>query len=67
MATSIGEDGRFSDVNDAFVERLGYTRKDMVGKRPSEFVTEESGKRIELEFLPILRRTRVWAGSPPQG
>ncbi|MGB5346187.1 MAG: sigma 54-interacting transcriptional regulator [Woeseia sp.] len=57
MATSIGEDGRYRDVNDAFLERLGYTRDEMVGERPTHFVTEESAQRIEKEFLPTLRRT----------
>ena len=57
MATSIGEDGRYLDVNDAFVERLGYARSDMIGRRPGEFVTAETAKRIDDELLPTLRRT----------
>lgn len=57
MATSIGEDGTYLDVNDAFVARLQYDRSELLGKRPSDFVTIESGKRIESELLPTLRRT----------
>ena len=57
MATSIGEDGRYLDVNDALLDRLGYSREDMIGRRPSEFVTAKSATRIEDEFLPALRRT----------
>jgi PAS domain S-box-containing protein len=57
MATSIAEDGTYLDLNDAFVERLGYARHEMVGRRPAEFVTAESAERIEKEFLPTLRRT----------
>jgi PAS domain S-box-containing protein len=57
MATSIGEDGRYLDVNDAFLERLGYVRRDMIGRRPGEFVTAETAKRIDDELLPTLRRT----------
>ena len=57
MATSIGEDGAYRDVNDAFLQRLGYQREDMVGRRPAEFVTPESAKRIETELMPMLRRT----------
>ena len=57
MATSIGEDGAYVDVNDAFLKRLGYERADMVGRKPAEFVTAESAKRIETELMPILRRT----------
>ncbi len=57
MATAIGEDGRYLDVNDAFLERLGYARRDMIGRRPGEFVTVETAKRIDDELLPTLRRT----------
>ncbi|MDH3351230.1 MAG: sigma 54-interacting transcriptional regulator [Gammaproteobacteria bacterium] len=64
MATSIGEDGTYLDVNDAFLQRLGYTRDEMVGHRPSEFVTAESSRRIEKEFLPVLRRTGKLENKP---
>jgi PAS domain S-box-containing protein len=57
MATAIGDDGRYLDVNDAFLARLGYARQDMVGRRTGEFVTAESAKRIDNELLPTLRRT----------
>jgi len=57
MATSIAEDGRYVDVNDALLNRLGYERGDMIGKRPADFVTPETAERIEHELLPTLRRT----------
>ncbi len=57
MATSIGEDGTYVDVNDALLERLGYSREEMIGRKPVEFVTPQSARRIEKEFLPVLRRT----------
>jgi len=57
MATSIGQDGVYLDVNDTLLERLGYTRDEMLGRRPVDFVTPESALRIEKEFLPALRRT----------
>jgi PAS domain S-box-containing protein len=57
MATSIGENGRYVDVNDALLARLGYKREEMIGKRPADFVTEETAERIEKELLPTLRRT----------
>jgi len=57
MATSIGDDGRYLDVNDAMLARLGYVRADMVGEKPKRFVTAESAKRIETELVPALRRT----------
>jgi PAS domain S-box-containing protein len=64
MAASIDEDGRFLDVNDALLERLGYERDDMVGHRPEEFVTPESARRIEEEFRPALRRTGKLENKP---
>ena len=57
MATSIGDDGRYLDVNDALLIRLGYEREEMIGARPVDFVTDESADRIEKELLPALRRT----------
>ncbi len=57
MATAIGDDGRYLDVNDAFLGRLGLSRRDMIGRRPGEFVTAESAARIDNELLPTLRRT----------
>lgn len=64
MATSIGEDGVYLDVNDAFLARLGYQREEMVGRRPIEFVTPECAKRIEEEFVPTLRRTGKLENKP---
>lgn len=57
MATLIGEDGCFLDVNDALLVRLGYRLDEMVGQRPVDFVTPESAMHIESEFMPALRRT----------
>ncbi len=64
MATSIGEDGRYLDVSDTFLERLGYERKELVGKRPAEFMTAESAQRIDDELLPTLRRTGKLQNKP---
>ncbi len=57
MATSIGADGCYRDVSDVLLERLGYTRSEMVGKPPAAFVTPASARRIAEEFRPTLRRT----------
>ncbi len=57
MATSIGADGTYSDVNDAFLDRLGFERDEVLGRRPVEFVTADCAARIDHEFMPTLRRT----------
>ena len=64
MATSIGPDGSYVDANDALLDRLGYARDEMVGRRPTDFVTPESAERIETEFLPALRRTGKLENKP---
>ena len=56
MATSICDDGLYHDVSDAFVDRMGHAREQMIGRRPSDFITAESAERIETTFLPLLRR-----------
>jgi PAS domain S-box-containing protein len=56
MTTSIAEDGRYLDVNDAMLERLGYALHDMVGHKPEEFATPESAEHIVSELRPLLRR-----------
>ena len=64
MATSIGQDGAYLDVNDALLERLGYQRDEMLGRKPIDFVTPDSALRIEKEFLPVLRRTGKLENKP---
>jgi PAS domain S-box-containing protein len=64
MATSIGEDGRYLDVNDALLQRLDYERAEMIGEKPGNFVTADSADRIEKEFLPTLRRTGKLENKP---
>jgi len=57
MATAIDKDGCYLDVNDAVERRLGYAREEMIGRRPFDFVTDETARRIQEEFRPALRRT----------
>ncbi|MFQ5609002.1 MAG: sigma 54-interacting transcriptional regulator, partial [Woeseiaceae bacterium] len=64
MATSIDRDGVYVDVNDAFLTRLGYERDEMIGRRPEDFATEASARRIAEEFRPALRRTGKLENKP---
>ncbi len=64
MATSIGDDGVYLDVNDALLNRLGYQREEMVGHRPEEFTTAETIERVVHELRPALRRTGKLENKP---
>ena len=64
MATSIGEDGVYLDVNDAMLTRLGYEREEMVGHRPEEFTTPATIERMRHELRPVLRRTGKLENKP---
>ena len=64
MSTSIAEDGTYLDVNDAMLERLGYTLDEMVGKKPEDFVTPESAERIQGEMRPAMRRRGKLENAP---
>jgi len=64
MATSIGEDGLYLDVNDALLERLGFEREEMVGHQPEEFTTPETTERVQRELRPALRRTGKLENKP---
>ena len=56
MTASIAQDGTFLDVNDAMLERLGYTLDEVVGRKPEAFLSAESAERLRDEFRPALRR-----------
>ena len=56
MGTLISEDGTLLDISDALLERLGYDRSEMVGRKTEDFVTPASAARIREELRPALRR-----------
>jgi PAS domain S-box-containing protein len=50
-------EGRFLDVTDTWVQRLGYAREELRGRRPEDIATPASAARIRDEHLPRYRRT----------
>jgi PAS domain S-box-containing protein len=57
IATLMDAEGRFTDVSDEWVQRLGFTRDEMHGLTPEQIATPESAKHIREEHLPAFRRT----------
>jgi PAS domain S-box-containing protein len=57
IATLLDAEGRLTDVSDEWVNRLGYSRDEILGRSPQEIATPESAKQIREEHLPLIRRT----------
>jgi PAS domain S-box-containing protein len=57
LAAAIDEEGRFQELSDALLQRLGFDRDELVGRRPVDIATEDSAARIEREMVPQMRRT----------
>jgi len=49
MMHSIDSERRLASVNDYWLETLGYERSEVIGRRPTEFLTEAS-RRYAVEF-----------------
>ena len=57
MAALLDREGCFIDVSDTWVNRTGYSREALRGRRPEDVATEESARRIREEHRPWFRRT----------
>ena len=56
MMHSIDRDGKLVRVNSSWLQRLGYKRREVLGKRCWEFLTEDSREIAVREMLPVLWR-----------
>ncbi len=57
MLHSIDQEGRLVDVSDGWLEALGYTREEVIGRKASEFLTENSRGYAETTAIPEFIRT----------
>ena len=57
VASMLDADGLFTDVSDAWIRRLGYSRAEMLGRSPLDVATPDSAQRIREEHMPAFRRT----------
>lgn len=56
IAALMDIEGRFVEVSDEWVTRLGYSREEMIGRRPETVATPECARVIVEEHLPTFRR-----------
>ena len=66
MMHSIDHEGRVLSVSDHWLESLGYDRKDVIGRRSTEFMTEESRRYAQEVVLPAFFRTGLCKDVPYQ-
>lgn len=57
LIASIDARGRYVDMSDAYLKRLGYSREELVGRHPQEHMTPEAARRMSEEYLPRFLRT----------
>ncbi len=65
MMTVIGADGRFREVSNYWLTRMGYERHEAIGREAHEFITPESHKRLlEEADQAVLAGGRVVRSTP---
>ena len=52
LIASIDADGRYVDMSDAYLKRLGFTREELMGRRPQEHMSAEAARQMSEEHLP---------------
>jgi PAS domain S-box-containing protein len=64
MLHSVNDEGILVSVSDHWLKALGYDREEVIGKKLSRFLTEDSGRMMEEIFLPEFFRTGVVSDIP---
>nr|MBL8410588.1 PAS domain S-box protein [Dechloromonas sp.] len=57
MMHSIDAEGRIVSVSDAWLETLGYRRDEVIGRKSTDFLTEDSRRYANDQILPEFFRT----------
>ncbi len=66
MLHSAGEDGRLVEVSELWLTILGYDRSEVIGRPPSDFLTEESRNRANQAVLPAFHKNGYCQDIPYQ-
>ncbi|MEM6665860.1 MAG: CheR family methyltransferase, partial [Pseudomonadota bacterium] len=66
MMHSIGDGGQLLEVSDTWLERLGYTRSEVIKRKSTEFMTPASKGQIEGVALPEFRAKGYCTNVPCQ-
>ena len=66
MLHLLDEDGLLRDVNDWWLETLGYTKEEVIGTDPRDFTTLESHQQIDEQLNPTYRKEGQISNFPCQ-
>ena len=64
MMHSIDAEGKLVSVSDQWLTKLGYSREEVLGKRSTEFLDEQSSTYARTEVLPDFMRTGICTDVP---
>jgi PAS domain S-box-containing protein len=56
---SLDEDGRFIEVNQAWLDTFGYEKEEIIGKKFSDFLLPESLEKFESGFLKLKEEGKI--------
>jgi PAS domain S-box-containing protein len=57
MAAILDVDGRIIDVSDVWAARMGYSREELLKRRPIELASAPSARQIREQYIPRFRQT----------
>jgi PAS domain S-box-containing protein len=57
MAAILDVDGRIIDVSDVWAARMGYSREELLKRRPIELASPPSARQIREQYIPRYRET----------
>ncbi len=66
MLHSINREGHVISVSDHWLEKLGYDREEVIGRKSTDFLTPDSARRAVEEVLPAFMRDGVCHDVPYQ-
>lgn len=66
MLHSIDHRGKLIMVSDFWLEKMGYSREEVIGKASSDFLTPESREYAKKEVLPLFFKTGKCSNVPYQ-
>lgn len=66
MLHSVDADGKLTDVNEHWLETLGYERSEVIGRDSTEFLTPDARAHAETTCVPNFRKTGFVRGEDLQ-